>query len=722
MEDLFSSKCQLAFMLAFESALAKAQNTEGVIPSAAAQAIESVCSLAVVDSSILDIESIENQTLTAGNPAIPFVKALIQAIKKQDVEAAKYVHFGATSQDVLDTAMVLQIKIALTKCLEDIVNLEQKLAERALRHRDTLMIGRTLLQQARPITFGYKVATWLDAVSRSKQRIGQIYENNLTVQFGGAVGTLSTLGDAAINVKALIAKELDLKNNDITGHGQRDRFAEIVTTLGILNGSLGKIGKDITLLMQTEVGEVFEGAAEGKGGSSAMPHKRNPVSSVFMVAIATKTPALVATFLSAMVQEHERAAGNWHAEWSVLTEMMQLTAANLRHANDLIEHLEVDESRMLENLELTRGLIFAEDITAALSPKMGKAAAHTFVEQACKAALAEKTHLKIYLLEKTDILNHITEGGLFELKIKNSELKRVSNELKLSFIHSLFDAKNAIGLSSVFVDSLLKKGNFYKKMNKIQANGIDIHYQLEGTEGSPILVFSNSLGTDLRMWDAITPTLLPYFQILRYDTRGHGGTTVTPQPYSIEILGNDVLALLNALKVEKFAFCGLSMGGLIGQWLGIYHSERLEKLIICNTASKIGTIETWNERIEAITKNGTASIWKGTLSRWFTPDFPSKVEKISAVKSAFLGCSTEGYVSACAAVRDADFRDKIHKISVKTLIIAGKYDPVTTVEHAEFMQSKIQNSKLEVLDAAHLSAVEQPEAFAKTLLDFIFKK
>jgi 3-carboxy-cis,cis-muconate cycloisomerase len=292
-----------------------------------------------------------------------------------------------------------------------------------------LMIGRTLLQQARPITFGYKVAMWLDAVSRSKQRIQQVYRENLTLQFGGAVGTLATLGDNALRIKALIANELELNDNDITWHGQRDRFAEIVTTLGILNGSLGKIGKDITLLMQTEIGEVFEGAAEGKGGSSAMPHKRNPVSSVFMVAIATRTPALVATFLSAMVQEHERAAGNWHAEWAVLTEIMKLTAANLRHANDLIGNLEVDEARMLENLELTKGLIFAEDIAAALSPKMGKSAAHAFVEQACKSALAENRHLKTYLLEKTDILSFYTEGSL----------------------SAIFEAKNAVGLSAYFV-------------------------------------------------------------------------------------------------------------------------------------------------------------------------------------------------------------------------------------------------------------------------------
>ncbi|MDZ7877157.1 MAG: 3-carboxy-cis,cis-muconate cycloisomerase [Saprospiraceae bacterium] len=431
-EEILSSATQIKAMLAFESALAKAEYREGIIPSAAAAVIQAVCV-----SAQFDADNLEKQTLLTGNPAIPFVKHLIQKVKECDTEAAKYVHFGGTSQDVLDTSMMVQLKAALTHILQDINNLERKLAELALLHKDSLMIGRTLLQQARPITFGYKVATWLDAISRSKKRVEQVKKENLTLQFGGAVGTLSTLGKAALRVKAVMANELDLNDSPITWHGQRDRFAEIVSHLGILNGNLGKIAKDIILLMQTEVAEVFEGAAEGKGGSSAMPHKRNPVSSVFMSAIAARTPALVATFLSAMVQEHERAAGNWHAEWQVMTDLMKLTAANLNHANDLIGHLEIDTNRMLHNLELTQGLIFAEDITAALSPKMGKAAAHGFVEQACKAALKEKQHLKTYLLEKTDILAQVTEGVL----------------------NTLFEAKNSIGASTNFVDNVLKNVN-----------------------------------------------------------------------------------------------------------------------------------------------------------------------------------------------------------------------------------------------------------------------
>jgi 3-carboxy-cis,cis-muconate cycloisomerase len=218
----------------------------------------------------------------------------------------------------------------------------------------------------------------------------------------------------------------------ITWHTQRDSLVQLATFLGILNANLGTIGKNITLLMQNEVGEVFEGAAAGKGGSSAMPHKRNPVTSVFMVAIAQRTPALVSTLLSNGLHEHERAAGNWHSEWAVLKELVKLTMANLLHANDLVANLEVDAPRMLQNLELTKGLIFAEDLTAALAPKMGKDVAHAFIEKSCKTATAQQIHLKKYLLESTDIENYISKN----------------------IVNQCFNPENAIGLSSLFVDNI----------------------------------------------------------------------------------------------------------------------------------------------------------------------------------------------------------------------------------------------------------------------------
>lgn len=218
-------------------------------------------------------------------------------------------------------------------------------------------------------------------------------------------------------------------------HTQRDDLVEIGTTLGILNGSLGKMAKDIILLMQTEIAEVLEGSAEGKGGSSAMPHKRNPVSATFMVAIANRTPALVSSLLSGMVQEHERAAGAWHSEWPVIRELVKLTAANLRHANDLMAGLEVDTQRMRQNIELTKGLIFAEDITMVLAPVIGKTAAQTLMEEACKKALAEQMHLKDYLMQKTEVAKWLDEQQLNEL----------------------FDPQRAMGLSGELVDRVVKQ-------------------------------------------------------------------------------------------------------------------------------------------------------------------------------------------------------------------------------------------------------------------------
>lgn len=427
-----------------------------------------------------------------------------------------------------------------------------------------------------------------------------------------------------------------------------------------------------------------------------MPHKRNPVSCIAILSNAQRVPSLVATMLSNMLQDHERATGAWHAEWETLTDIIQLTGGALKQALVLTDGLEVDAEKMRQNLDITHGLIYAENIALALANSLGKNEAHELVEKWCKEALGEEVHLKDFISNKKDIKSHFNKNQ----------------------IDDLFNPKNSVGLCDLMIDNVLKNIQITEMSHFIQMQeSVNIHYKLEGDKSLPILVFSNSLGTDFRMWDAVMPYLLPHFQILRYDTRGHGKSSVTPRPYSIELLGNDVIALLDNLKIGKVTFCGLSMGGLIGQWLGIHHPERLEKLIICNTAAKIGVVEVWNERIEGILKNGTPSIWEATLDRWFSPPFQQQTEQIAAVKSAFLGCDTEGYAACCAAVRDADFRADIESITTPTLIIAGHYDPVTTVEQAHFMQSKIKNSAVKVLEAAHLSAVECAKEFAQAVIN-----
>lgn len=421
--ELFSEKNLVAQMLQFEAVLAKSQAIESVIPESAAKVIGHCCD----STDLIDFEKLKIDIKLSGNAAIPLVKQLTQIVKNKDVEAAKFVHLGATSQDVVDTAMVLQIKEFIDWLEEKLEDLYKSLIEISTKHRSTLMIGRTLLQQAKPITFGLKTALYLESVLQAKVRLLEAKKRILVVQLAGAVGSQNQ--NITTSVKKQFAQILDLGLAH-SWHTNRSNFAEFAAVLGVLVGSLGKIAKDISLLMQTEVGEVFEGAADGKGGSSTMPHKRNPVTSTAIIANASRVPNLVATMLQNMLQEHERSVGLWHAEWEVLAEIILLTAGSVERTIELIEGLEVDEKRMLQNLELTKGLIYAENISLALATKIGKTQAHELVEKACKVAIDEQKHLKEVLMElKIDLLN----------------------------LEELFKPENSIGLSLEIIDEILER-------------------------------------------------------------------------------------------------------------------------------------------------------------------------------------------------------------------------------------------------------------------------
>lgn len=247
-----------------------------------------------------------------------------------------------------------------------------------------------------------------------------------------------------------------------------------------------------------------------------------------------------------------------------------------------------------------------------------------------------------------------------------------------------------------------------------------INFKLEGTPNSPVLMLSNSLGAEMDMWDELVPCLLPFFRVLRYDTRGHGGSTGQPGEYTIDLLGNDVIELLDRLDIPEVFFCGLSMGGLIGQWLGIHHPKRIKKLILSNTGAKIGTAERWNTRIETITRQGMAAIVDETMERWLSPDFhKNQPQRLADLRAMFLRNNTAGYAGCCAAVRDADFREQLGQISMETLVITGDDDPVTDVELAEYLVRNIPDAVLKILPARHLSGAELPHAFARALIDFI---
>ncbi|MCW0400546.1 3-carboxy-cis,cis-muconate cycloisomerase [Xanthomonas sacchari] len=397
-DALFDDRARLQAMLDVEAALARAQARCGVIPADAAAPIAAAC-----DAARYDLPALAAATALAGNPAIPLVKALTAQVAAADEDAARWVHWGATSQDIIDSGAVLQLRAALDHVEAQLDALCAALAALAQRERDTGLPGRTLLQQAVPVTFGLKAAGWLDALQRSRRRLQALREDALVLQFGGAAGTLAALQSQGLAVAEALAAELRLPLPALPWHAARDRIGEVGAAFALLAGSLGKIGRDVALLMQSEVAEAFEPAAAGKGGSSAMPHKRNPVGCVVAIAAATRAPGLLATLFAALPQEHERAVGGWHAEWETLPELVRLSAGSLAQVRVLIEGLELDRARMAAHLDSHGGLLYAEAVAVTLAAHLGKAAAHALVETAARRALATQQHLRVVLAEEPQV-------------------------------------------------------------------------------------------------------------------------------------------------------------------------------------------------------------------------------------------------------------------------------------------------------------------------------
>ncbi|KPY39271.1 3-carboxy-cis,cis-muconate cycloisomerase [Pseudomonas syringae pv. rhaphiolepidis] len=367
MREIFSDEGRVQGMLDFEAALARAQARVGLIPPEVVADIELSC-----DARLFDFDALAIAIGSAGNSAIPLVKALGKQIAASSAEAERYVHMGATSQDVMDSGLILQLRRAIVLLERDLTLLADAMAEQAQRHAGTPLAGRTWLQQATPVTLGMKIAGWLGAISRHRQRLNEIKPRLLCLQFGGASGSLAALGDQAFSVAEALAGELQLALPEQPWHTQRDRLVEFAGLLGLIAGSLGKLGRDVSLLMQTEVGEVFEPSAPGKGGSSTMPHKRNPVGAAVMISTATRAPGLVATMLAAMPQEHERSLGLWHAEWETLPELCCLVSGSLQQALQVLPGLQVDAERMASNLQSTKGLVLAEAVSISLAQRIGQ--------------------------------------------------------------------------------------------------------------------------------------------------------------------------------------------------------------------------------------------------------------------------------------------------------------------------------------------------------------
>src|SRR5947207_1730629 len=358
MADAFSLEAHVRGMLVFEAALALAEARARIIPEDAASIIAGRCR-----EDLFDVAALYREAVVAGTPAIPLVRMLTSQIGD---EAKKVVHWGATSQDAIETALMLKMRDGidlLVNGLLDVCAVCERLAE---QHRHTLMAGRTLLQQAVPITFGLKAARWLAMAVRQVYALRERRKRSLAVQLGGAAGTLASLADNGLQVVDHLADELGLPAPDLPLHSERDRIAEIAGTLGVIAGAMAKIASDVALLAQTEIGEASEGTMPGKGGSSAMPQKHNPVDAAFAIASARLAIGEVSVILSAMMQEHERAVGGWQAEWVALPNLFRYTSSAVERVRGMISDLKVDSARMSANLELTQGLIMAESLTMAL--------------------------------------------------------------------------------------------------------------------------------------------------------------------------------------------------------------------------------------------------------------------------------------------------------------------------------------------------------------------
>jgi 3-carboxy-cis,cis-muconate cycloisomerase len=389
MTAIFSDRGRLQGMLDFEVGLARAEAEVGLIPAAAVAPIAAAAKVGR-----LDLAALARQAAAAGIPTIPLVKQLTALVAAEDAAAARYVHWGATSQDVMDTGLVLQIGKAMTVLKPELQRLSAALARLAERQSRTPMIGRTWLQHAVPVTFGLKAAGWLDALERCRLGLEEAGEAARVLQFGGAAGTLATLGARGLEVAEALARILDLRLPALPWHASPDRLVALAAALGLLVGVLGKMARDLSLMMQVEVAEAFEPAAPGRGGSSTMPHKRNPAASAVALAAAIRVPGLVATLLAAMPQEHERGLGGWQAEWETLPKTFLLASGSLRAMTEAMDGIRLDPPRMRANIDATGGLVMAEAVMMALAGKIGRLQAHDLVEAACHRAVAEGAHLK----------------------------------------------------------------------------------------------------------------------------------------------------------------------------------------------------------------------------------------------------------------------------------------------------------------------------------------
>ena len=404
MREVFSDERRTGYYLEIEAALARAQGRLGIIPDKAAREIERQCRIENID-----LARLKQQTERVGYPILGVVQQIVDLCADG---LGEWCHWGATTQDITDTAAIMQIRAALELVEKDMEATAAALADLSRRYRDTPMAGRSNLQQAVPLTFGFKTAALLAAMQRHRERLAQLRPRVLVGEFGGAVGTLASLGADGLKVQAAMMEELGLGQPDIAWHTVRDRIGEVACFLGLLTGTLGKISMDVKLLMQTEVAEVYEPFHEARGSSSTMPQKRNPISCLYIHSTVALVRQHVAALLEAAVADHERSTGPWEIEWISLPEIFLLASGALAQTKLLVCGLEVDADRMRANLDLTRGMIVSEAVMMGLGPHLGRQRAHDLVYDICRKVTATGVPLVELLAQNADISKHLTHAEL----------------------------------------------------------------------------------------------------------------------------------------------------------------------------------------------------------------------------------------------------------------------------------------------------------------------
>lgn len=427
MREVFCDENRIQAWLEVEVALAKAEEKAGVIPNGVAEEIQKAAKL-----SNLDLDTMKKEFDRVGFPILPFVHQLVNTCSP---EASRWVHYGATTQDILDTGMVLQMKKGLTIVENDLKGVKKALVPLVKKHRNTVMAGRTFQQQAAPITFGYKAAVWLDEILRHVQRLTELKKRLLVGQCAGAVGTFATLGGRGADVQRYMMKELGLDVPDITWHVARDRWAELMSWFSLMAATLGKIANEVAILMRTEVAEISEPYEEGRGASSTLPQKRNPIECEPVIAAAHKLRELASSQHTAMIQEHERGVGQMHLEWMVIPEAFVLMSGSLFHVKNILKGLYVDKEQMQKNLDIGGGLLMSEAVMMGLAPKIGKKKAHDLVYEIAGKVYENRLSLKEALLND----------------------KIITSLLTFSELEELLDPINYTGIASDMVDNVLAK-------------------------------------------------------------------------------------------------------------------------------------------------------------------------------------------------------------------------------------------------------------------------